>query len=128
MSKIIYCLNCSKELFRGQFKFCSSSCSAKISNGKRVRYLESRKKTSDSLRRKLNLEPLLLDDFIKLRTPKVRKSKVQKYLDPKRVILEHGVNGVKLVIVGYVQNKLMVKTIVIRNVWVLPILRTLQLG
>lgn len=27
-----YCLNCGKELKRGQYKYCSSSCAAKINN------------------------------------------------------------------------------------------------
>lgn len=39
-----YCLNCGKELKRGQHKFCSSSCAAKINNLGVVRYGKKKNK------------------------------------------------------------------------------------
>jgi len=51
-----FCLNCGKELKKGQNKFCSSSCAASFNNKKRgKRSEETKKKISESL--KLKYEP-----------------------------------------------------------------------
>lgn len=51
-----FCLNCGKELKKGQNKFCSSSCAASFNNKERgERSAETKKKISESL--KLKYEP-----------------------------------------------------------------------
>ena len=51
-----FCLNCGKELKKGQNKFCSSSCAASVNNKERgERSEETKKKISESL--KLKYEP-----------------------------------------------------------------------
>lgn len=48
-----FCLNCGKELKKGQNKFCSSSCAASFNNKKRgKRSEETKKKISESLKSK----------------------------------------------------------------------------
>lgn len=47
-----YCLFCGKELKKGQKKFCSSSCSAKYFNGGKHLKEETKKKISESLKKR----------------------------------------------------------------------------
>lgn len=44
-----YCNHCNKELIRGQYKFCSSSCSATYNNRKREHANKTKEKISKSL-------------------------------------------------------------------------------
>lgn len=46
----LYCLNCGKELVKGQHKFCSSSCAATFNNKGRKHSNETRLKISASLK------------------------------------------------------------------------------
>lgn len=53
-SKKLFCLNCNKELKRGQKKFCSSSCSATFSNSNRIISDNTKQKISKTLSKQKN--------------------------------------------------------------------------
>ena len=72
-----FCLNCGKELKRGQNKFCSNSCSATFNNKNRIVSDETKEKISKTL---LAYKPIKNEKIVRVKkiTKRVRVEKTTK--------------------------------------------------
>jgi len=61
------CPNCNKIIIKLENKFCSRSCSASYNNKKRKHSEESKRKISESVKKFLQLDPLILIDLYLLK-------------------------------------------------------------